>query len=378
MSGDAKSLNPEMLILARESRGLKQKELAQRLGMSPGWLSRVEGGLRGVQDVQLKKLSEVLDYPVTFFMQMQPRYGLGITEIYHRKRQIVSDRTLNKIYAQINIRIMHLSKLLKGVEIDDVDIRPISIEDFDGSAKEVARMVRAGWHLPHGPIQNLTAAIEHARGIVIPMDFETNNIDAISLWPPGMPPLFFVNAYSPNDRLRFTLCHELGHVIIHLQSVDPNVEQQADEFAAEFLMPAKEIRPYLIDLSLEKLAILKPYWKVSMAALLKRATDLDAITHRQARTLWMKMGKAGYRIQEPLELDIPPEIPALQKEIVATYFTDMGYTPSELGELVCLSDKEVYRIYVDSERHFREKERKAAIREAERIINVNHKDEGKR
>lgn len=372
MNNYEKPVNPEMVVIARESRGLKQNELAHRLSVSPGWLSRVEGGLRGVQTSHLKKLSEVLGYPVEFFTQKQPIYGPAITEVFHRKRQSVTERTLNKIHAQINIRSMHLSKMLRGVDIGDVDIHTIEISDFDGSTKDIARIVRAGWHLPHGPIQNLIGVIEHARGIVIMFDFETSSIDAISRWPIGMPPLFFVNMYAPTDRLRFTLCHELGHIIMHQKSIDPNMEHQADEFAAEFLMPEKEIRPYLTDLSLEKLAVLKPYWKVSMAALLKRATDLREITPRHARTLWMKMGKAGYRIREPVELDIPKEPLTLQEDIVSVYSGDMEYTISELGKMLCLFDKELCHIYFGSEQRLRDEERKAAIKEAEKIIKKSH------
>jgi len=372
-----KRINPEMVILARESRGLTQRELAERLSVSPGWLSRVEGGLRGIQDTNLKQLSEVLDYPVDFFKQKEPVYGLGITEIFHRKRRSVTEKTLNKIYAQINIRRLNLVKMLKGVEIGDINIRPIDMDEFDGNVKDIARLVRAKWHLPHGPIQNLIKAFEDARGIVIPMDFGTNTIDAISHWPPNTPPLFFVNIYSPCDRLRFTLCHELGHMIMHQNaSFDHDMEKQADEFAAEFLMPELEIRPYLADLSLEKLATLKQFWKVSMAALLKRALDLSVITHRQSRTFWMQMGKAGYRTREPVELDLPVEKPSLEKEIVDTYIEDMDYTISELGKLLCLSTKEVMNDYIGSEQRLRDKERRAIVGEAERIIRNHRKKWG--
>src|SRR2546421_1977476 len=112
-----------------------------------------------------------------------------------------------------------------------------------------------------------------------------------------MPPLFFVDTRRFTwDRLRYTLAHELGHLIMHHDSTDADAERQADIFAAEFLMPSRDVRPYLYNLTVEKLANLKTYWKVSMSALIKRASDLDAITSRHARTLWMKMAQAGYKL----------------------------------------------------------------------------------
>jgi len=187
-----------------------------------------------------------------------------------------------------------------------------------------------------------------------------------------MPPVFFINAFSPMDRLRFTLCHELGHVIMH-RSIDPDMERQADEFAAEFLMPARDIKPYLVDISLAKLADLKRYWKVSMAALLKRATDLEVITPRKARSLWVELGKAGYRKREPVELDLPRESPSLLNEIIQAYTDDMEYSVSELALMLNLIDKETIEIYFDSEKIIEERkhkaERRAAIKEVKRLLN---------
>jgi Zn-dependent peptidase ImmA (M78 family)/DNA-binding XRE family transcriptional regulator len=378
------SFNYEMLVIGRESRGLTQKELASKLDISAAQLSRIEVGLRNVKDNDLKeKIQNTLNYPLEFFFQQQPIYGMGVSELFHRKRKNISDKLLNKIYAQIYLRSTEMGKLLRGVDIGEINIRPVDISDFDDDAAEIARMTRMSWKLPHGAIRNLTSDIENAGGIVIPFDFETRDIDAISHWPRGMPPLFFINVFSPPDRVRFTLCHELGHIIMH-RTAEPNSERQADEFAAEFLMPGKEIKTELSDLSLQKLAFLKQYWKVSMAALITRATNLKQITPRHARTLWMTMGKFGYRTREPIETDIPAEKPVLLNSIIELYTHDMDYNVLELSKLLSLTEKETYDLYINNKQFVRDKEKKAAVTEALRIIrssikdadrNVEHSDE---
>lgn len=361
-----KQINNEMVILARESRGLTQKDLAGKLNITQSALSRVEGGLRGFTPATIKKLSEVLNYPVPFFMQKRRIYGVGLTEVFHRKRQCVSNKLLDKIYATIDIRTNEITKLLKSVDIGSIDIQPINVNDYDGNAKEVARIVRASWHIPHGPIQNLIATVEQARGIIIPFDFETSDIDAISHWLPGLPPLFFINKYCPTDRLRFTLAHELGHVIMHQKTPDPCIEEQANEFAAEFLMPEKDIKPYLVDISLSKLASLKPFWKVSMAALLKRAKDLDIVSSRRNKILWAEISRAGYRSREPVNLDLPEEKPALFNGIIRVYTGKMHYTIPELAKLLYLEHGEMQDIYFD-----KQEEIQSAIAEAESILKLN-------
>ncbi len=366
MKKEEKQINHEMVILARESRGLTQKDLARKLSITQGALSRIEGGLRGMTSASLEKLSEVLGYPVSFFTQTRPVYGVGLVEVFHRKRQSVGMKTIGKIYSLIDIRTTELTRMLKDVSIDDFDFPQFNIEDYDGSAKEVARLVRARWRLPHGPIQNITLSLENAGGIVVPFDFETGKIDAISHWPPGLLPLFFVNKYITSDRMRLTLAHELGHIVMHRKQATPEIEQEANEFASEFLMPERDIRPYLHDLSIEKLASLKPYWRVSMAALLKRATDLGTITPRHGRTLWMQISKAGYKVREPIELDIPEETPTLLKEIVKVHIDDMGYSSQELSMKLNLFNKELQDIYFDNQTRVQ-----LLIKEAEDIVSGN-------
>jgi len=337
--------NPNMLILARESRNITQKELAQKLGVTQGWLSRVESGLREISDEVLPNLCTCLNYPSDFFFQKEKIYGFGPTELFNRKRQSVSSKTLQKIHAQINIRRIQLAKILKGIEMIENNVPTFDIDEFHGSVEDIAKAVRSYWMVPPGPILNLIQLIEDNGGIVIIFDFGTPKIDAMSLVIPDMPPLFFINPDSPADRLRFTLSHELAHVVLHQRNFSPDMEVQADKFAAQFLMPDTEIRPYLRNLTMPKLMELKIYWKVSMQSLIFRATDLKMITERQSRSLWSRMSINGYRTHEPLENDIPKETPSLYDELIDVYKDEMGYSLYEFSKLVNMNESEVQNLY---------------------------------
>ena len=375
MDNQPEAVNPEMVVLARQSRGVSQTELADMLLVSPGWLSKVEGGLKAVPGEKLLRIAEALDYPTEFFLSRSRLYGPGVSDMFHRRRRNVPAKILDKNQAQMEIRRLNLARLLSSVDIGEIEIRTFDLEEFDGRVQDIARAVRASWHLPRGPVTDVTRAIEQARGIVIPLDFSTRRIDATSVWPPNMPPLFFMDPHSSGDRLRFSLCHELGHIVMHQDSPSPYMEEQADQFAAEFLMPEEDIRPYLTNLSLERLATLKPYWKVSMAAILMRARDLGEVTPRHAKTMWVEMGKAGYKRREPMEVDIPVERPALLQEITGVYSNDMGYTLSDLANRLRLHEHEICQMYFGAQPGARDEEREAAIEEAERILKGYRKAE---
>lgn len=343
-----KKINLDMIRLARESRGLNQSELARMLSVSQGKVSKIESGLLEASDDMLSNLSRALDYPEHFFAFDDAVYGAGISGIsvlYHRKRQSLSNKIIEKIHAQINIRRIHLARLLKAVELKNNHFQHYDVDEYDGKVDYIANAVRASWLLPNGPIKNLTKAIEDAGGIVIEFDFGTKSVDAISQWLPDLPPLFFINKNAPGDRLRFSLAHELGHIFMH-RTPNPHMEMEADRFAGEFLLPKQEISSSLNYITLPKLANLKPYWKVSMGAILHRASDLDKITKRQYQYLWVQMGKAGYRLREPAELDIPKEKPTLLQELVNTYRNKLNYSLAELSTLLGMHEHEIKTIYL--------------------------------
>lgn len=344
-------INPQMLVLARESRGLTQSELAKMLSIGQAKMSKIENGFISLSARELMKLSDLLNYPDHFFTQADPIYGPEISEVFHRKRQTISLKLIKKIHALINLRYMHVDRLLKSTDIGNLDIFPMEIEEYE-TVEEVARVTRAAWRLPSGPIQNVLGTIENAGGIVIPCDFETKKIDAISRWIPGLPPLFFINNSAPMDRLRFTLSHELGHIIMH-RIPNSDMEKQADAFAAEFLMPAKEIKASLDNLSLERLAALKQYWKVSMASILYRARSLNKITENQARYLWAQMGRLGYKTREPAWMDPPKEQPMLLNELVKFHLSDLKYTIPQLSKMLALTETETRYLYLNQSRHLK-------------------------
>jgi Zn-dependent peptidase ImmA (M78 family)/DNA-binding XRE family transcriptional regulator len=329
-----------MIILAREARELTQTELAERASTSQALISKIESGLRVASQELTETISANLDFPLSFFFRDESLYDATNSILYHRKRESLPKKKLASIHAWLNIHRLAAAALERSVEISPARALPeLHLEEY-GSPEAVARAVRAAWHLPRGPVANVTALIEDFGGVIIRRDLGTHLIDAVSQWVPGYPPIFLINSRSPGDRIRFTLLHEAGHLIMH-RVPHPDMEQQADRFAAEFLMPEREIKPSLGYLNLHKLASLKPYWKVSMQALLYRAKDLGTITDKQSSYFWMNMGKLGYRMAEPAELSISLEEPTLPRKLLSEHRNSLGYSREEICSITGLSATEI-------------------------------------
>ena len=141
---------------------------------------------------------------------------------------------------------MHVAKMLLSFNQGSNSLIPeIDPDEYQGAKKgrlnveDVARTIREAWMLPSGPIPNMVQIIEDNGGIVVPCDFGTDLLDAMSQRIDGLPVLFFVNIHVPADRVRHTLAHELGHMVLHTTNLkdDEEMEREADDFAGSFLLP---------------------------------------------------------------------------------------------------------------------------------------------
>lgn len=323
--------NPDMMILARERQGVSQSALAAAVGVTQATISRYESGLIAPPPEHLALIARRLDRPENYFFFGERLYAAST--MYHRKRKSLTMTQERVIHAQVNELRIRAAILLREAEIES-RFRFHRLGQGGGGPEEAAQKLRQLWQLPNGPVRSVVGSIERAGGIVFRCPFETEKIDGVSQWPldaDHVPPVLFVREDAPGDRERFTLAHEIGHLVMHhLPTEDP--EDEADRFASEFLMPAREIAPDLARMTLQKAAALKCFWKVSMAAIIRRAFDLEKITERQYRYFNTEMSRLGYRRCEPAP--IPPENPALFQAILDVHRSDHGRDVAQLSGTV--------------------------------------------
>ena len=145
--------NPEMLILARESRGITQSEMAKKLSVSQGNVSKIESGMICVSDLQLREIAKLLDYPESFFFQSSPQHGFASNCLYHRKRQSVPVHELRRIIAEFKIYRLEVANLLRSVEIESENrFHRMDIVEYGGSPELIAQLVRRSWGVPPAPL----------------------------------------------------------------------------------------------------------------------------------------------------------------------------------------------------------------------------------
>jgi len=176
---------------------------------------------------------------------------------------------------------------------------------------------------PDTPATNLLHKLESNGAIVIPIPFDIPGYDAFSAWTDTEPrkAVVVLGAGRPGDRQRFSIVHELAHLVLHrsLTGDTSAMDEEADLFASEFLLPyeamKREMHP---PLTLDDLAQLKARWGVSLQALVMRAAALGLIEPGQKKYLLQRISAKGWRVNEPVK--VPPEQPRLFKKMAETLY----------------------------------------------------------
>jgi Zn-dependent peptidase ImmA (M78 family) len=174
---------------------------------------------------------------------------------------------------------------------------------------------------PLDPVSNMVRALERA-GVWFLALPELKDGDAFCLWiesADGDIPIIAVSAKAPPDRLRLSVAHELGHLVLHrglMLRPRREIEEEAFAFAAEFCLPARAMEQELIGpVTLTALARLKLRWGISIASLVRRSHELKLITTRHYHYLFQQLSMKGWRVREPDELNVPVEKPRLLRNM---------------------------------------------------------------
>lgn len=298
MAEDLLSAGPA-LEMVRLDRGLTQAALAKAAGVSQAALSKAEAEQVPLTGARLTAVAEALDCSPELLAHHHGPSMVTTACVFHRKRANTTVGQAKQARARLALARVHAEALLDLVGASPASLlRQAPTPDEYVSPEDIAAMVRRALELAPGPVSNLVQALEHAGAVVTSVDLGGPRMDALGDWVPGRRPVLMMNRHAPGDRQRFTLAHETGHAVMH-DLPGEEAETQADRFAAELLMPAADIRGALARPSLEGLLRLKGQWRVSAAALLRRAFTLDLINDHTYRRLNTEMSAAGWRSTEP-------------------------------------------------------------------------------
>jgi Zn-dependent peptidase ImmA (M78 family) len=351
------SVNFRMLRLARELRGQTQLDLTRRTQIAQARLSRIETGQVQPGADELAAISDVLDLPVEFFFAPCVPAAAPL----FRKRAIRSVRRLTTLQARLNLAVMIAQRLIgAGVEIDAPLMFPEPGEFDPHHPERAAQAMRRNWRVPAGPIDDLTALIESAGGIVLRVDFGTDDATAAFISTQSDGRLWFLvnSRETAGDRVRLSLAHELGHAVLHrmLPAYDEGEgELQAFTFAAALLLPDESFdrRLGFNSLTLSEARSLKRHYGVSLQAIVRTAYLRGLISRPRYTSLFKQLSARQWRMQEPDSIDI--EEPFSWPSVVTVHRAEHGFDDIALARIAHVYPHQLSDLFPEnfSSRHLR-------------------------
>lgn len=277
-----------------------------------------------------ERLSSATNVTIKFFDRDPSVRHLGFHRLYRLQRK-VGVRSLEMLESDLNARRLHILKILKKF-----DVRPTlqlpERADFEGYTPVMAaQMLRRSWMVKRGVIGPITPLLEAAGIFVVEVDLPEKSFEGLAVRAFDAYPLIFVRKGQTADRRRYTLAHELAHLILHQESVEEQ-ETEANAFAGEWLFPEEFAVPALSNFSIARALELKAKYQLSIQFFIMRAAQLELISKEEKARHFKYISMKGWKTEEPYAE--APERPQMLSRLLRSLLDQLSYTVEEIaGEL---------------------------------------------
>lgn len=335
--------NGDRVRQVRELLGWTQEELADKLHVTQPVIAQLETGVYDGTEL-VASIAFKTGFPPSFFADPYIEdFPLGSLQFRGHSRLARRERQQAYRLGQLLFEVFRrVSMNLKRPELRLPRIH-------DGNIVQAAIATRTAMGIaPDTPIKNLVNSAEQIGVVILGLPAALKGRDAFSAWA-GNTPVIALSAGRPGDRIRLTVAHEIGHLVMHsaARGALKSLEKEAFSFGSELLLPQVAMhREMLAPVTLSSLAPLKIKWKVSLQALIMRARELRIISERQSYYLFEQIGRSGMRTDEGENLAVPVEKPRGLRQMVEMRYgrpidykklaSDTKLTPTVLQKIMAV------------------------------------------
>jgi len=339
---------------ARKASGLSMAALAEEVGVSTNAIKKYEHGENMPSSDKLLKIARALGVRTEYFFRP---YSVKLDNVEYRKHANTPKKLLDKINGDV------LDQAERWIEL--INLYPDSVNPVPSfglpeclpdtvktpaDIETIADVMRNEWELGQNPIPDMIDTLE-SKGVMVintdkteaPKDSKTTTaptkntkFDGLAGVADGIP-LIVISTHQPGDRQRFTLAHELGHLVLRDRLSGMDEEKACNHFAGAFLLPQQAIIQHLgikrNALEIQELYMLKHEFGISMLATLYRAGQCSIINEWLRKNYYMRFNQEKWRTHEPGE-QCPKEETILFKQLVYRALAEEYIGESKAAELL--------------------------------------------
>ena len=303
------------LKLARSAAGLSLRGLSDRIDnrVSAQAIGKYERDEAMPRSPVLMALADALSVSVNYLVG-DP--GISLRAVDFRTRWVTSNREQDRIRAMILHRLERYLTIeeilgLPSVHWDKPRWAPYPVTNGLIEADRAADNLRNEWGLGLNPIPDMAELMED-RGVKVffcPLDGGTDGMTA-RVQREDLPDahVIVVDQDVSRDRQRFTIAHEVGHIVL---DVSPGIDEESavHRFAGAFLIPEEAlwagIGRHRSNIDWRELLGLKLAFGISIQAITHRCRALGIINQALLSRLFDTFDGVGWRsppYREPLDM----------------------------------------------------------------------------
>lgn len=239
-----------------------------------------------------------------------------------------------------------VAKYLEVIELNNTALQSIklkkylcnSLEDAENAANDFRNFIKIS---NKQPISDLTNIFENLGIVIIHIknpDGRFNDFDGLSEFVNNIPVIVILDGIKDGARQRFTIAHELGHLLLNIKDEELDEEKLCNRFASALLMPKEavinEFGSSRNHINFFELTAFKFEFKVSYTAIAYRLKDLNIISDYLYKNLSIYLSQ---RIGKNDSKPIQPETSYQFKKIVYKLEADEIISISKACELLGVS-----------------------------------------
>ncbi|MBQ8219239.1 MAG: ImmA/IrrE family metallo-endopeptidase [Bacilli bacterium] len=333
MDGIGKNLKRIRLL-----KNLSLKDAGNLLNMTATAISKYEKG------EILPDSKKLIDFANAYNVK-----SIELLKVYNvPKMKFTSFRKKKRLTGQ-NLELLEeliqdeVAKYLEIIEMNNIDTDNIklknyscnNLEDAEKAANDFRNYIKIS---NKQPISDLINILENLGIIIIQIknpDNRFDDFDGLSEIVNSIPVIVLLDGIKDGARQRFTIAHELGHLVLNINNDELDEEKLCNRFASALLMPKEAIINEFGysrgNINFFELTAFKNEFKVSYTAIVYRLKDLNIISEYLYKKLSIFLSQ---RIGKNDPKPIQPETSFQFKKIVYKLEADEIISVNKACELL--------------------------------------------
>lgn len=306
-----KAVFAERFKSARLMNGFSLQDLADVLDnkLSRQALHRYEKGEVIPDTEKINLLSKALKVSTDYFFRTTK---VELSNVEYRKLSKMPQKDaaiINEKTKEYLSRYLELEEIIGLQNAFEHPLKDFPIVTKYEQVNNAANILRHKWELGKGPIFNIVELLEDKNIKVVKLDV-AEDFDGLQTFVNGNIPVVAYNVRKANkpDRIRFTLLHELAHLLLKFGDItEKEKETLCHQFSGAMLLPEETIKAELgahrNKLSTLELGNIKKQYGISMQAIVMRARACGIINDHYTKQFFFFMKQMNWRVDEPVEYE---------------------------------------------------------------------------